>query len=139
MTLRLSINLSFDGQCEDAFKFYEQCLNGKITFKLTWGDSPMAKDAPQHWRGKMVHATLTVGDTTFSGGDALPGTYERPQGFGILLGLKELEDAEPLFHALAENGTVHVPLQETFWALRFGSVTDRFGIRWDINCEKSEL
>jgi PhnB protein len=138
MTLRLSINLSFDGQCEDAFKFYEQCLNGKIAFKLTWGDSPMAKDAPQHWREKIVHETLIVGGTTFSGGDALPGTYERPRGFGVLLSLKELEDAEHLFHALAENGTVHVPLRETFWALRFGSVTDRFGIRWDINCEKAE-
>lgn len=138
MTLSPSLSLEFDGQCEDAFRFYERCLNGKITFQLTWGDSPMAKDAPPHWREKIVHATLIVGGMTFSGGDALPSAYVRPQGFGILLGLKELEHAEPLFHALAENGTVHVPLQETFWALRFGSVTDRFGIRWDINCEKSE-
>jgi PhnB protein len=138
MTLRPSLNLSFDGRCEDAFKFYEQCLNGKITFQLTWGNSPMAKDAPPHWREKIVHATLIVGGMTISGGDALPGTYVRPQGFGILLGLKELEDAERLFHALAENGTVHVPWQETFWALRFGSATDQFGIRWDIDCAKSE-
>ena len=138
MTLRLSILLTFDGQCEAAFKFYEQCLRGKIAFKLTWGDSPMAKDAPPHWREKIAHETLLVGGMTLSGGDALPGTYVRPQGFGILLGLKELEEAERLFHALAANGTIHVPLQETFWALRFGSVTDQFGIRWDINCEKSE-
>jgi uncharacterized glyoxalase superfamily protein PhnB len=52
-------------------------MNGKVAFKLTWGDSPMAKDAPQHWREKINHATLLVGDATFSGGDALPGTYER--------------------------------------------------------------
>jgi PhnB protein len=138
MTLHPSLSLSFDGQCEDAFKFYERCLNGKITFKLTWGDSPMAKDAPQYWHEKILHATLILGGMTFSGGDALPGTYESPRGFGVMLSLKEIENAEPLFHALAENGTVHVPLQETFWALRFGSVTDRFGIRWEINCEKPE-
>ena len=138
MTLNASISLSFDGQCEEAFKFYEQCMDGKITFMLTWGDSPMAKDAPQHWRDKIVHATLTVGGMTMSGGDSLPGTYERPRGFGVLLGLKEPEVAERLFRAMAENGTVGVPLQETFWALRFASITDQYGIRWDINCEKTE-
>ena len=138
MTLHPSLSLSFDGRCEEAFKFYEQCLDGKITFQLKWGDSPMAKDAPEHWHGKLVHSTLMVGGMRFSGGDALPGSYERPQGFGILLGMSDLGDAERLFHALAENGAVHVPLQETFWALRFGSVTDRFGIRWEINCEKTQ-
>jgi PhnB protein len=55
-----------------------------------------------------------------------------------MLSLKEVEGAQRLFDELSENGTVHVPLQETFWALRFASVTDQFGIRWDINCEKSE-
>jgi PhnB protein len=137
MTLRVAINLAFDGRCEEAFQFYEQCFDGKITFKLTWGDSPMAKDAPQHWQGKINHATLTLGNATFTGADVLPGGYERPQGFGVLLNLQGIEDAERIFHALADKGTVHLPLQETFWALRFGSVADRFGIRWDINCEKT--
>lgn len=53
MTLNPCINLSFDGQCEAAFKFYERCLNGKITFMLTWGDSPMAADMPQNGVAKL--------------------------------------------------------------------------------------
>lgn len=112
-------------------------MDGKITFMLTWGDSPMAKDAPPEWAGKIMHASLTVGDVVLTGHDPLPHQYEAPRGFSILLAPSEPADADRLFHALAENGTVGMPLQETFWAARFGAVTDRFGIPWSINCEKA--
>jgi PhnB protein len=137
MTLNPCINLSFDGQCEAAFQLYERCLNGKITFMLRWADSPMAKDAPPEWGSKIAHATLEVGDTRLQGSDPAPGSYESPRGFEIMLN-PSADDAERLFAALAEGGVVRMPLQETFWAHRFGVVTDRFGIRWGINCEKSE-
>ena len=137
MSLHPCINLSFDGRCEAAFRFYERCLNGKVTFLLTWGDSPMANDAPPEWGGKIAHATLEVGNTRMQGSDPAPGSYEAPRGFAITLNPSE-GDAERLFAELAEGGTVGVPLQETFWAVRFGMVTDRFGIPWVINAEKSE-
>jgi len=137
MTLNPCINLSFDGQCEAAFKFYERCLNGKITFMLTWGDSPMAKDAPPKWSSKIVHATLVIGNTRLQGSDPAPGSYGSPRGFVITLNPSE-GDAEHLFAELAEGGIVRMPLQETFWAHRFGVLTDRFAIPWAINCEKSE-
>ena len=86
MTLRLSINLSFDGQCEDAFKFYEQYLNGKITFKLTWGDSPIAAQAPPGREATIFHATLKIGDTVILGSDPAPDQYEQPKGFSIVTG-----------------------------------------------------
>jgi len=136
MTLNPCINLSFDGQCEAAFRFYERCLNGKITFMLTWADSPMSKDAPPEWGGKLVHATLVVGDTTLQGSDPAPGSYETPRGFAIALNPSE-GDVDRLFAELSEGGTVHMPLQKTFWSVRFGVLTDRFGIPWAINCEKS--
>ena len=138
MNLNARIGLSFDGQCEAVFKFYERCLNGKIAFMLRRGESPMAKDAPAEWSEKIFHATLVVGDTALLGADALPGSYESPQGFSILLSPHVPEETERLFNALAENGTVRMSLQETFWAHRFGVVTDQFGIPWTINCEKSE-
>jgi len=133
-----SIYLSFNGQCEAAFMFYERCFGGKITSLLTWGDSPMAKDAPPDWGAKILHASLSVGDILLAGADTLPQAYERPRGFSVLLGLSEPMDAERIYSALAEDGTVTVPLQETFWALRYGWVTDRFGIPWTINCGKAE-
>src|SRR5260221_8702334 len=123
-----SIGLSFSGQCEAAFKFYERCLGGKITFMLTWGASPMAKDASEGWGKKIFHASFQLGDLVLSGGDVLPQKYEAPRGFSILLGMDDPADAERVFHGLAENGTVRTPLQETFWALRFADVIDQFGI-----------
>lgn len=137
MSLNPRIGLSFDGQCEAAFQFYERCLNGKITFMLRWGESPMAKDAPAAWSEKIVHARLVIGDTDLLGADALPGSYEAPRGFSVLLSPEDPSETERLFNELAENGTVLMPLQETFWTRRFGVVTDRFGIPWTLNCEKS--
>ena len=129
-----SIYLFFDGQCEAAFKFYERCFDGKVTSLLTWGDSPMAKDAPPEWAAKILHASLRVGDIVLAGGDVLPQRYERPRGFAVLLGLSDPVEAERIYKALAEEGTISVPLQETFWAIRYGGVTDRFGIPWTVNC-----
>ena len=138
MSLNPRVGLLFDGKCEEAFRFYEQCLNGKLEFALRWSESPTAQEAPAEWRDKILHAKLVVGDTELLGGDALPGTYQSPRGFSLLISPDDTSEAERLFHALAEDGTVQMPLQETFWSPRFGSVTDRFGISWTINYEKSE-
>jgi PhnB protein len=133
MKLSPCISLQFDGRCEAAFKFYEGCLGGKIAFMLKWGDSPMADQAPPQWREKILHARLTLGDTELVGGDVLPEQYHKPSGVSLLLNLDDTVVAERIFHALAENGTVSIPLQKTFWALRFGEVVDQFGLPWTIN------
>jgi PhnB protein len=130
-------HLAFDGQCESAFKFYEQCFGGKIITMLNWADSPMAKEAPPGWSGKILHATLTVGDNILAGSDSLPGQYEGAKGFSILVGIDNSVEAERIFEALAENGAVVMPFQKTFWAAGFGMLTDRFGISWEINCEQT--
>jgi PhnB protein len=139
MHIEPRVSLVFDGECDAAFTLYEQCLGGTVTFRLRWGDSPMAGQAPAEWHDKILHATLTVGRTAFSGGDVLPGAYERPQGFQLQLDLDDAADAERIFTRLAEGGQVTVPLGATFWAQRFGAVVDRFGIPWAINCgERAE-
>jgi PhnB protein len=134
MHIEPRISLVFNGECDAAFTLYEQCLGGSVTFRLTWGDSPMADQAPAEWRNKILHATLTVGNTTFHGGDVLPVGYERPQGFQLQINVEDVAAAERIFTLLADGGHVTVPLQQTFWAQRFGAVVDRFGIPWAINC-----
>jgi PhnB protein len=129
--------LNFNGQCEEAFKFYEQCLGGKIAFKMTYGESPIAEHAPAGWRDKVLHATLLLGERALMGADAPPDRYQRPQGFSVSLAMKNPADAERIFQALAEGGTVTMPLQQTFWAVRFGMLIDRFSIPWMINCEQA--
>jgi len=134
--MRLNPYLSFNGDCETAFKFYEQCLGAKIEFLLTLGNSPMAKDAPPEQHGKILHGRLTVGGQTVMGSDAPPQRYEQPKGFWVSLNFDEPAEAERVFAALSEEGKVFMPLEETFWALRFGMLVDRFAIPWMINCEK---
>ncbi|HXX17916.1 MAG TPA: VOC family protein [Candidatus Acidoferrum sp.] len=129
-------HLTFDGQCEAAFKFYEQCLRGKILFMMTYENTPSDMQAPANWRKKISHATFALGDLRFSGSDALPGRYQKPQGFAVQFNLSDPAEAKRIFSALAENGTVQMPLQETFWAALFGALVDQFGIPWLINCEK---
>ena len=136
-TLTPQFALSFDGRCEVAFRCYEKALNATITFMLTWGDSPNAAEAPAGWETKIFHATLEIGHTVIMGGDALPGRYESPRGFDIVLHLNDPIEAERVFQALADGGAIKMPLQETFWASRFGALVDRFGIPWSINCERA--
>jgi PhnB protein len=128
--------LNFNGQCETAFKFYEKCLGGKIIFMMRHEGSPVADQVPAEWRKKILHATLNVGDAVLQGADVPSDYYQKPQGLSVSINTKESAEADRIFHALAVNGTVQMPIQETFWAIRFGMVTDRFGIPWMINCGK---
>ncbi len=135
--MQLSPHLNFNGNCEAAFKFYEKCLGAKITFMMPYEGTPAADHVPAVWRNKILHTTLTVGDYVLTGADALPDLYEKPQGFSVTLGIKDPAEAERVFHALEENGTTQMPLQETFWAMRFGMLIDQFGIPWMVNCGKA--
>ena len=129
--------LLFNDQCEAAFKFYEQCLGGKIEAMITNGNSPMADKIPAERHDKILHARLVVGDQVLMGSDCPPEHYEKPQGFSVSLNIDTPTEAERIFRSLAENGGVRMPLQQTFWAARFGMLVDQFGIPWMINCEKS--
>jgi PhnB protein len=135
--LQASIHLVFDGQCEAAFQFYERVLGGKIVNILAYGNSPMAEQVPPGWHDKIVHGSFAVGGTVLAGADMLPEQYVRPQGFYVLLSVDDVMDAERIFSALAENGEVHMAIQQTFWSSRFGVLSDQFGVPWEISCEKA--
>jgi len=135
--MQLNPYLMFGGQCEAAFKFYAQVLGGKIVAMITHAGSPAESSVPAEWGPKIMHARLIVGDQVLMGSDAPPAHFKQPQGFSVSIGIEKPEDAERIFHALAENGTVIMPIQKTFWAIRFGMLVDRFGIPWMINCEET--
>ncbi len=134
--MQLNPYLHFDGSCEQAFKFYEQLLGGTIKAMFAFEGTPAAEHVPPEWRKKIMHATLEFGGQTLMGADARPGHYEQPKGFSVSLSVDKAGEAERVFKVLSEGGSVRMSLQETFWAARFGMVTDRFGIPWMINCEK---
>ena len=135
--MQLNPYLLFNGQCEAAFRFYEKCLGGKIEAMLTHEGTPAEQDVPPEWRKKILHARLTVGDQVLMASDAPPERYEKPQGFSVSLNIDNAGEAERIFRALSENGKVHMSMQQTFWAARFGMCVDRFGTPWMVNCEKA--
>lgn len=132
----LNAYLLFKGECEEAFRFYEKELGGKIEAILLHEGTPMASHVPAEWRKKVMHASMTVGSTRLMGSDPPPQQYSKPQGFSVALGIKDPAEAERVFKALSERGQVKMEIQETFWAQRFGMVVDRFGIPWIVNCEQ---
>lgn len=133
--MQLNPYLSFNGQCEAAFKFYEQVLGGKITFMMTWGEMPGADQFPAESHKLIMHATLSVGAGVLMGADSPPGRYQQPKGINVSVHLKDVVEGERIFNALADNGTVQMPFEQTFWSPGFGMLIDQFGIPWMINCE----
>ena len=135
--MQITPYLVFNGQCEEAFKFYERCLGGKIDAMIPHAGTPAEQHVPTEWRSKIMHAHLVVGDGVLMGTDAPPERYQSPRGISVSIHIKELADAERIFKALSEKATVQMPLQKTFWSAGFGMLVDRFGIPWMINCEQA--
>jgi len=129
-------HLHFKGNCAEAFRFYAATLGGKIVFSMTYGESPAAEQTPADLRDKIIHARLDLGGHALLGADAAPEHYHTPQGFNVMAGVDQVADAERIFEALAAGGSIMMPMQETFFAHRFGMCTDRFGIPWMVNCAK---
>jgi len=135
--MKFSPYLMFNGDCEQAFQFYQQCLGGKLEL-LRYSDGPeeMCAQLPAEWRDKVMHACLTVGDEMLMASDAPPGEQEPIKGFSVTIGIDDPDEAERAFNALAEGGNVRMSMQQTFWSLRFGMLVDRFGVPWMVNCTR---
>lgn len=133
--MQINPYLSFKGDCETAFKFYEQCLGGRVRSMFRYGGSPMEHQAPAGWDDKVMHGSIVVGEQELMGADVDPERYEAPSGFSLSIQLDQPAEAERIFTQLARDGRIVMPLEKTFWAERFGMVVDRFGIPWLINCE----
>lgn len=136
--MQLNPYLMFNGQCEEAFKFYEQALGGKIQQLSKYDAMPSEYKSPPEWNDKIMHGRIAIGQTIIMGSDAPPNQYQSPQGIQLSLTVSNPAEADRLFHALADGGQIQMPLQETFWAVRFGMLVDRFKIAWMVDCEKQQ-
>lgn len=126
--------LSFNGNCKDAIDFYTACLGGTVLFSQTYGDSPMDAEGMSD---KIMHTSIQIGDSVIMACDS-PGGYTPGNNISLALGTEDVAKAEKMFHNMSDGGTVLMPMQETFWAERFGMLTDKFGVNWLFNCEKPQ-
>lgn len=134
--LGLKPYLSFNGNCKEATDFYVRCLNGQVLFSQTYGESPMDREGMSD---KIMHTSVQIGDSVFMACDT-PAEQGVTTGSNIslALGSDDIPATEKMFNEMAEGGTVLMPMQETFWAERFGVLTDKFGLTWLFNCEKPQ-
>jgi PhnB protein len=136
--MNISAHLNFNGQCKEAFEFYEKLLGGKITGSMTWGEMPgeASDHFPPETKKLIMHTALEVGNYVIMGADSPPGQYEKPKGITVAIGAKDKSETERIFNALSDGGSVTMPFQQTFWSPGFGMCVDRYGIPWMVNTEQ---
>ena len=137
--MKINPYLIFNGNCKAAFTFYAQSLPGEIEAMMTFAETPAGEHVAKDLHNLIIHTRLVVGDQAIMGSDTTP---DRPvddmAGFSVSLNVDSIAEAERVFTALSEDGTVQMALEQTFWAARFGMLVDRFGVSWMVNCEKDQ-
>lgn len=126
--------LFFSGRCEEALAFYEQALAAKVIMKMRFNESPDAMPAGRLQKGfetKIMHASFSVGQMTIMASDGCD-DKTKFEGFRLALSVPDEATADVAFQALADGGTVDMPLMKTFWSPRYGMVTDKFGVGWMV-------
>ena len=130
--------LFFDGKCEEALDFYRKALDAKVVSLMRFKENPEPAQPgmiPPGSENKVMHASFRIGETTLMASDGRNTGHPAFQGISLTLTAANDAEADRLFAALLDGGKVQMPLQQTFWAVRFGMLVDRFGIPWMVNCE----
>ena len=131
--------LNFDGNCREAMEFYKRCFGAEL-YLLPFSDAPADLGwVPTEAKDRIMHATLSKESSTLlMASDTMPGMQFQPgNNFSVMIQCESLQEIERLFAALGEKGKVTMALEQTFWAARFGTLTDQFGISWIIQLETS--
>ncbi len=133
--MQLYTYVNFRGTCADAFRYYERHLGGTIGMMMTRGEAPDQTHIPPDTKHLVLHARITIAGTELAGAD-VP-TAEPMRSAYLSLAVDTDADAERIFQALADGGQILMPMQEAFFASRFGQCRDRFGINWMILHERA--
>lgn len=132
--LKMNTYVNFRGMCAEAFRFYEKHLGGKVGMMMMHSQAPDPSHVNPDWKDKVLHARISIGDTELMAAD-IPGAEPMRSAY-LTLRVESDKEAERVFAALSDGGQALMPMQETFFASRFGQVRDRFGINWMILHER---
>lgn len=128
--------LFFNGTCAEAVKAYEKIFGAKVVMMMRNKDAPTPEAKMPGSDDMIMHVRLDLNGMTLLASDCPPNMYDKPQGFKVMYTVDKADDGQRVFNALKEGGSVQLDYQKTFWAHRFGMVTDKFGIPWMVNCDK---
>ena len=135
--MKLIAYVTFAGNCEEALNFYKDALGGEILQISHMGDGQM--EVPENLKDKVMHARLQIGESVLFMSDTFdPSSVNKGNNISLSLEVGDTTQLEKLFNRLSAGGTVEMALQDTFWGARFGMFTDKFGIKWMMNCQLKE-
>ncbi|GAA0566804.1 VOC family protein [Rhizomicrobium electricum] len=126
----------FNGNCAEALGYYEKALGARVLARMTYGDSPAKDQVAKEMHGKVMHSAMAIGNTMLmAADDCMSKTPIQHGGYSLTVSVDSADKARHVFDALADGGTVSMPLDKTFFAEAFGVVQDRYGVRWMVICE----
>jgi PhnB protein len=128
--MQLHTYLNYGGNCEEAFRFYEQHLGGQITFLMRHGEQPGPGNVPPEWNGKVLHARMNLGGTELLGADIPAERFQPIRSAYLSLTVGSVDEAERIYSLLSDGGQIFMPMEETFFANRFAMLRDKFGTSW---------
>ena len=128
--MQLHTYLNYGGNCEEAFKFYEEHLGGRITLMMKHGENPEGAQVAPNWAHAVLHARISLGGTELFGADIPPDRFQPIRSAYLSLTLTSDQEADRVFALLSDGGQIFMPMQETFFASRFAMLRDRFGTSW---------
>src|SRR5579864_4263343 len=131
--MKLYTYLNYGGKCQEAFRFYEQHLGGKITMMMTHGQGPNPNVDPNS-KNAILHARMTIGETELLGADISGAQPMRSAYLTLIAG--SIDEAERVYATLSDGGQIFMPMAETFFAFRFAQLRDKFGTSWMILHER---
>jgi PhnB protein len=130
--MQLSTYLNYGGNCEQAFRFYEEHLGGKITMLMRHGEQPNASSVAPEWKNAVLHARMSLGGTELLGADIPPDRFQPMRSAYLTLSVTSVGEAERVYTLLTDGGEIFMKMEETFFASRFAMLRDRFGTSWMI-------
>jgi PhnB protein len=141
----VNVYLTFNGNCEEAFHFYQSVFGGNFPYVGRFGDMPPQENMPplpEEHKNRIMHMSLPISkETTIQGSDT-GGEWSNQlvvgNNFSVSINTDNEAEADRLFNGLSAGGNVTMPMSKTFWGSYFGMFNDKFGINWMISCELTE-
>jgi PhnB protein len=133
--MKLDFYINYKGNCREAFRFYEEHLDGKITMMNTFRDMPDAANIPEERKDEILHARIEIGGTVVMGAD-IQGAEPMRSAY-MTLRVESTEEAERIYAVLADGGEIFMKMEQTFFASRFAMLRDKFGTSWMLLHEEA--
>lgn len=128
--------LFFNGDCAEAIAFYAEVFGGEIIGRMPASELPAEFAVPEDRRDWVMHSTIKIGNGQIMASDNIMGTSDKMAGASVSMIYSTAAEAKAIYDRLADGGEIQMPFSPTFWSAGFGTLTDRFGIKWMVGTDQ---